>query len=848
DRTSDSSLTTASSAEFKKPRVVRERNATDVAVSMTRQQSETSRPNLDRLSQGNSRDSLNHAKPDSPETQSDEGLDQRFRRRPREQDQRRPQSSQATLTSRRTIQIVKRLTSIAEAEGDFDEEPSARKWVQQIDQLLSQVEAGLTDLIDHQIADADRSEQFKRLDEGLGQVEDIVATIREVTKDNEFTFVGLQMLDLSRDHVTPARDRVFNGIRNPNAGKASPEFARGHIRRARNKLAALLKQVDAVARERKLADAIDETVEIYRVYIEKRHRLMRQARQNKHPLPRKLGIIEVDQAYLDRYAEVLRLRRDMLDEFSTMLGDDPRLLSRYMDLIQRRRRSLREQLADIADAQDEVMIETAGWLEIDPEQRPDFWTIISEMRLQVADELIENMAESTERIKKQLPLSLDIDRGTPRDILQLIETIQSVTPDGMTVGSSDGETMAQPCVDWIAQLNAKLTQLEFEYEQNDDVADFVAPRLVETTLLMQEAAAWARIADQLHLESYSGLVAIDQQQLATTSQLFLTETMSIGDELEREFQRIAELEVPDTILKLVSDFQQLVQDIVFNQAAAAYAASMNDLDAAAQQQALAMTNIEAAEASFDQFRRGVVDFLDSYDMRDPNIADLRDPTLDEFLARLEREPNIARQLGIPRRRSNLKVIADSMLWSQMEGQLLSASGNAARQRAKQARRKREASNNANANSKRAAKAKQDAPLTEEQRDELEKARKLQENLEKQLLAMRKKMDDPETPRGQRDALKKVADEMKTMLDRSAGQASATLAWQQLAQTDQAKAVMRAMERGDEVPDEQWNELFSRLGDGLWQVRGKQPPEIYRKAIEQYQDRLRVLLGRQAVGS
>ncbi|MEM6980468.1 MAG: hypothetical protein AAF539_12465, partial [Planctomycetota bacterium] len=188
------------------------------------------------------------------------------------------------------------------------------------------------------------------------------------------------------------------------------------------------------------------------------------------------------------------------------------------------------------------------------------------------------------------------------------------------------------------------------------------------------------------------------------------------------------------------------------------------------------------------------------------------------------------------------------LWSQMEGQLLSASGDAARQRAKQARRKREASRNANANSKRVAKAKQDVPLTEEQRDELEKARKLQENLEKQLLTMRKKMDDPKTTRGQRDALKKVADEMKTMLDRSAGQASATLAWQQLAQTDQAKAVMRAMERGDEVPDEQWNELFSRLGDGLWQVRGKQPPEIYRKAIEQYQDRLRVLLGRQAVGS
>jgi hypothetical protein len=66
-------------------------------------------------------------------------------------------------------------------------------------------------------------------------------------------------------------------------------------------------------------------------------------------------------------------------------------------------------------------------------------------------------------------------------------------------------------------------------------------------------------------------------------------------------------------------------------------------------------------------------------------------------------------------------------------------------------------------------------------------------------------------------------------------------WNQIAKSAQMKAILKALARGDGIPDEQWNKLLSTLGDGLWQTGGRTLPENYRKAIEQYQERIRRLM-------
>jgi hypothetical protein len=115
-------------------------------------------------------------------------------------------------------------------------------------------------------------------------------------------------------------------------------------------------------------------------------------------------------------------------------------------------------------------------------------------------------------------------------------------------------------------------------------------------------------------------------------------------------------------------------------------------------------------------------------------------------------------------------------------------------------------------------------------------------LEKSLASIEEKAKDPAITPEQRRKLEQMAANMKRMLGEAGNRHDPTdEEWERIAEADQAKEILRALARGEAIPDQQWNRLLSTLDDGLWQVRGRTPPEDYRKAIEQYQDRIRQLM-------
>ena len=755
---------------------------------------------------------------------------------------------QNTETKRRKLIIAQRLSAVAESEDLIIEHQSIRDRVVEIDEMLSAGEIGLRRLVDHKIADAQRGAQFKLLDGQFEGVEKYIADLRNETRNNQYAFVGLQMVDISRSHITPARDRVFAGTRNPNASDVDAKIGLGSTVRARELLADLLKRYDKVEQDRKLKKSIEEAVTMYEVYIEKRHQLMREARQNRNPLTRSMAIVEVDQAYLDRLAEVLRLRRDMFDELSQMLADDPRLLSRYMDLVKRRNRSLRDQLSELSQQQEELTTEVAGWLEIDESQKEVLWSIITEVRMGSANRIAKETAEFSERMVKQMPLEVDAEHGTASNLISLAkraaEIARSIDLDADTL-LRDGDTTeessrshrlaTQSLVDVIASLNLELDRFQNEHEDELEFGTFIDARILENQALADRAHGWAALVYDLQKRDYGSIVSNEQYRIAVETERLRVEMLGIEQELEGRFQRIAEEGVPEKISRMIEELHQLMESITFNQTAASYAAGRQSLRRTADQQQVALRRIAEAEDLFDIIRRTVVDAIDEYPVQNPNIADLRDPTLDDFLARLEREPNIAAQLGLPNRRSNLRIIADSMLWAQNGGQMLGGSGDAAMLRAKKAMKmkaklpdpKRKQQQNKNTQA-----------MSEKQR---EQAKRTQEMMEKSLLAISQQLADDKIDPAKRDQLKQVEREMKELLGKAKGnKVDGAYVWQQLAQSDQAEAIMAAISRGESIPDGQWNKLLSSLEDGLWQVRGKKPPEEYRSAIQQYHDQIRQL--------
>ena len=815
-----------------------------------------------------------------------------------------PQAStdgQDAETKRNRLKITARLSAIAESrETRKVETGKIRDRVVEIDAMLSDVEIGLTRAVNREIPDDDRSAQFKLLDTQLGSVEGKISTLRKQTRDSQYAFMGLQMVDIGRSHISPARERVFTAIREPAIGSdGNSRGALQQIVRARELLAALLVRYDKVAQDQKLADSLEQGIKIYEIYVEKMQALLREAQQGQNPLERKMAVLEIGQDYLDRYAEVLTMRRDMMDEFGRILGDDPRLLARYLDLVKRRRTSLRNQLSELSKRQHETATELNGWVASDEVQRQDLWTVAVELRMQASTQLAKDAAELAERIEKQFPLVLEATQRTQASVIelgrQIAETSRAISleakrqirqPDVLIDLRPKGRQLVQLFVD----LDAMLERLSFENSSLLEVTNYVTSRLLESRTVADQAGLWSQTAEFIHARQFHRMAEVDQHRLTISTELLRMDMLGIETELSAQFQQLAEKSVPDDIAKLIRELQQLMVEITFDQASATFQMSADQLPTADRLLKEATDSFSKAEELFDRIRVATAAALDELAPRNPNVADLQDPKLDEFLTQLEREPNIEAQLGLGERPNNLRVIADTMQWQETGGRMLSDSEEAARGRTEQ-----EMDKQAQGSKPEAKPEKPEAELSEKEREKREQAREMEAKLTKALAEMKERAKDPATDPAEREQLEQMQEKLQEKLDELAQESDAgnlaekmeedlmkTLAaikeesselpkgsvdtakmdqltkdlvriveqvgnepnsearWKMSTEFERKKQVLKALARGQHIPDEQWNKLLSALDDGLWQIGGRTLPEEYRKAIEQYQEQIRRL--------
>jgi hypothetical protein len=118
---------------------------------------------------------------------------------------------------------------------------------------------------------------------------------------------------------------------------------------------------------------------------------------------------------------------------------------------------------------------------------------------------------------------------------------------------------------------------------------------------------------------------------------------------------------------------------------------------------------------------------------------------------------------------------------------------------------------------------------------------LEEMIRRSVAKLEEQMKDEKLGDAERRKLEAMAENMRRFMNESRDQRSAEELWRKIAESDQAEAMLKAMARGEAIPDEQWNKVLSTLNEGLWQIRGRTPPEEYRKSIEQYQDQVRKLI-------
>ncbi len=765
------------------------------------------------------------------------------------------QLGQNTESNRLRLRIMDRLAVAAEAgESRRSDTMNTRELLKAIDHELEAAEAALVVLNEQPELDA-MPDKIQQVDARLEKAELLVADLRRNSKGTKYEFVGLQLVDIGRTHVTPARDRMFVLIQDPGSNPARNVLEALHrTSAARELIAALTKRFEEVARERELADSLAEIAKVYEVYVENARGVLRELQKNQNPLRRKMAVIEVDEAYLDRYAQVLEMRREMMAEFARILSDDPRLTGKYMDIIKRRDGNLRNRLTHLRELQEEISHEVSGWLRVGDAQRPDVWIQVSEMRLLAVKDLVKAASQLESRTLSQLPLNLEPDTGIGAQVVEhskevaLMARRSSLQAKRLMNSALEGDESKVDLVELadelkhkLSELDAVLEQLAFEREGEEEIGDFTNRRLAESRGVTELVNAWAEVTSQVLHDRFHGLARVDQQRLAVDTDRLRLDMSGIEGDLGGLFRPD---DVPAEVTNIVRELVIVMETITFNQVAATYELNNGNLDAAESQQTMANDGFARAEELFDMMRRTTAGILDEREVNNPNIADLQDPTLDEFLERLEREPNLNQLLGIPNRPRNLRVIRDWMLW---QAQGSGEGGGSAQQAAANAMNRAQiaARRRSNEDDKR-RQASRDGDLTEEEMQEFANAEILEEEMQEMLRAIEKKMKDPASGEEQRKQLQQQAEMLSQMLEEARRGSLNREKWEELARADEMRAMMEALAGGEPIPDSQWNRLLSTLDTGLWQIRGRTPPEDYRKAIEQYQDQIRRLLNAESI--
>jgi hypothetical protein len=625
----------------------------------------------------------------------------------------------------------------------------------------------------------------------------IIESLVKRSKDTPYAFIGLQVSDLDVAHLEPARSDFWSSLQSKGDDRtASVRDGWQHIGRARQLLADLRGQFERSRRDFKLAESVQRAKKMYQVYVENTNALLDVKDDDPERYARKLAEFNLDEEYLKRLKEVLKMRQDLQAELARILGDDPRLLRRFMDSLRAKSKNLREQLADLSAGQEGLNREVRAWTALPETDRQPMARLLLMQHLQEASKLATSAGELQDRYQSWLPLQKETKDSALAAVSKQVQEAATAAgelrshaeaynaaeqqaaaappaaPPAPAPGTDATAATANPqppadnsqALDAIigesealyrqlSQLEVSLRQLAFR-EDNPEVATFAGNRLTQTRQLIAESSAWVRQMKAHKAGKYTGAAEVSQYRLAMKTDEIAGKLSEIERVLAVQLQR-PDGKLPEPIALKAREFMAaLDKEAAPNQLAAVYALHSNQLPRATERQQVAGTALANSEKLYDELMRMVITELDKLPVQDPIASLLDDPTLDELLAQLEQELPLQELLGIPNRPSNLQIIGD---WIRPNAKGSGGGGGG-----------------------------------------------------RQIMANQMRQQDKRSQQKLDQAYQKaIARALKEAIPK------------------RTEKITKSAKLSD------WNKLVSHLGDDLNQGRDKAPPEQYRQAIEQY---------------
>jgi hypothetical protein len=564
-----------------------------------------------------------------------------------------------TLDAGQSSECSPRNITVDEYAGTFDGEKRQKLEIA-IDPVLKQLEALLataqekTDSLKPPAASTEGLQQThaEPLNHAKGKLKesiDVTADLKGRTAGTPYAFVGLQVHNIGQAHTTPAQrslGEVAFDAPKPRDNVPPIDKASFHITQAREMLAALTKNFESIKREQKIADAMQKLNKMYQIFIEDTQALLGGKKPPINSYNRKVA--EVDEEFVAKLKELMEAKKKIMEELAKVLGEDPRMLRRYLAMMQLQGTSYRDQMTLLAERQKQLREQVSGWNGIGEAER---WTLIEGLEKAYAPlqrQVVVDATKLRENMETWLPLDVKPEDKMIEAALNRAERIVQFATEGTGPSGPHATPKA------LAELHSLRESLpafsQIESKDQAKMTAYIANRLSDVESLITAQSGQMKIADSLERGDFPKVAEIVQHRITQ-------ETATLGQKLEAVGQQVGQMS--DEIAEKADLLNTIVQGGILapQQTSVDEFAARNTRTAGDRLDAIVPT-FAIGEEAFDELMRLIIAKMD--EAPPPGTPTGAPPQLEDLLAMLENEMKAAEGLGIPCRPINVMMMTDWM--------------------------------------------------------------------------------------------------------------------------------------------------------------------------------------------
>jgi hypothetical protein len=564
---------------------------------------------------------------------------------PKEQAENTAQAKPSEMSKRmldvgQTAACKPRNITVDEHAGSFDGEKRQKLEIaidpilKRLDQLLAEAHTNTV-----QLKPAVRPELLLAAQTNLTASEHAVADLTSRTTGTPYAFIGLQLQNITQAHISPA-NKLLSAELNPDV----IDKAAFHITRAREMLADLTKTYETVKRDQQIADAMQRLSKMYQIFLEDTQALLGSGKGRINNYDRKIA--EVDEEFAKKLKELLEERKKIMAELAKTLADDPRLLRRYLAMMELQGTTLRDQFTLLAERQKKVQQQLADWNAADDASRPALADKLRDAYAAESRNLAEDATKLRENMETWLPLDVDPKQEQVQTALTRAEKIARLASE------SDTNSTHQA----LAEMHALRESLPHFSQVNSTnkarLTAYIANRLPEVEKLITAHSGQMKIMESLRTNDFPKVAEVVQHRLHQ-------DTYTLGEKMITAEEQVGHMS--SEIFEAAAALNRTVQgDIIHPQRNSVEKLAAREVKPAGEILDKLPPTFEDAEKKFDNLMRLIIAELDKRPPPQAGPDSGSDESLEDILAMLQDEAKACENLGIPCRPLNVTVMRDWM--------------------------------------------------------------------------------------------------------------------------------------------------------------------------------------------